>query len=257
MVKNLCLENYKAAANSSLKFSPFKRAILNAVSGILKNELTQYSKGKSAGRYNGDPLSLRTFNNDELLESVRVQMPWIHYIVTNTSKAGVKYEKNKQALAISAMLNTWIPRSNFVSRINTLLTAGCCRNEIMDLFHRLGLSSHPNTIREQLESSAQHYNTDILVWKNKIERNRKNYKLLQEALLSQTATNDGMVLCSVDFSRSAVEKYRYFDEETYKYCLELLPPVKSDDNVLIYEDSEFVAAIKSLTGEKLPLYRLV
>lgn len=96
-----------------------------------------------------------------------------------------------------------------------------------------------------------------MVWKNKIERNRKNYKLLQEALLSQTATNDGMVLCSVDFSRSAVEKYRYFDEETYKYCLELLPPVKSDDNVLIYEDSEFVAAIKSLTGEKLPLYRLV
>ncbi len=256
-VKNLCLENYKAAANSALKFAPFKREILSAVNGVIRQELRDYSKGKSVGRYDGNPLSLKTFSVEELLESARVQMPCVHSIIASTSKAGVKYEENKQALSLSAMLNTWMPRSNFIYRINTLLTAGCCRKEVIDLFHRLGLSSHPNTIRRQLECSAHQYANEILVWKNQIERNRKSYKLLQDVLFSQTAIKDkdGMVLSSVDFSHTAVDKSRYFDEETYKSCLELLPPLAS--NVPIYEDSDFVAAANSLKKEKLPLYRCV
>ena len=48
MVKNLCLENYKAAANSALKFPSLREHILRAVNGIITQELRAYSKGKSA-----------------------------------------------------------------------------------------------------------------------------------------------------------------------------------------------------------------
>ena len=64
-------------------------------------------------------------------------MPITHAIVTATSKVRVKYRINKEALALLAILNTgmWLHRSNFIYRINTLLTAGCCKKEVMDLLY--------------------------------------------------------------------------------------------------------------------------
>lgn len=257
MVKNLCLENYRAAANSALKFPPLKREIFKAVSGIIKKELRDYSRGKSPAKYDGDPLSLRNFKNKELLESAREQMPCTYTIITSTSKAGVRYEENKQGLALSGLLNTWIPRSNFVYRNNTLLTAGCCKSEVIDLFHRLGFASHPNTVRQQLESCARYYDSEILVWKKDIERNRKIEKLLKEVLDTQTGatSQSGMDICSVDFSRNAVEQCKYFDEETYRACFALLPPLQSNGSVEKHEDSDLIAAVDSVKQENLPLYR--
>ena len=257
MVKNLCLENYQAVANSALKFPPLKRELLKAVSGIVKKELRDYSRGKSPAKYDGDPLSLTTFNNAELLESAREQMPCTHAIITSTSKNGAKYEENKQGLALSALLNTWIPRSNFVYRINTLLTAGCCKNEVIDIFHRFGIASHPNTVRQQLESCARYYDSEVLVWKNEIEINRKSEKPLKEVLVAQTGVSDqdGMDMCAVDFSRNAVEQCKYFDEKTYKACVEILPPLASGAVAMKYEDSDLLSAVTSLRQEKLTLYR--
>ena len=131
-------------------------------------------------------------------------MPIMHFIVTTTSKEGVKFLVNKQVLALSAIFNTWLPHSNFIYRINTLLTTGCCKTEVMDLFHRLGLSSHPNTIHAQLQSSANHFNEEILVWKSQIETNRRQLNLLDEVVTTQISNSearDSMNLCSIDFSR--------------------------------------------------------
>ena len=191
------------------------------------------------------------------MESARLQMPWTYSMIMNTSKPGVKYEKNKRALVISALLDTWIPRSNFVYRINTLLTTGSCKNEVIDLFHRLGLSSHSCTIRRQVKAAARHYDPEIMVWKKTIERNRKNYILLQEALSSQIPAwddvNTVISSASVDFSHDVAKSYRHFDEETYKSCLEPLP--KNDDEVMQYDYSDLIATAKTLKEEKLPLYR--
>ena len=209
IVKNLCTKNYKATANAAIKFIPFKTEILNVASCIMKKELRYFSKGPSMAKYEGEPASIGTFTNAELLHTAQEKIPVTHLLITSTSKSGVKYSKNKRALALSAMLNTWMPRSNFVYRINTLLTAGCCKTDVIDIFHRLGLASHPNTVRQQLESSAMHYDTEIMAWKKQIEIHRKSENLFQEALHSQTGINtkDGMDLSSVNFSRSAVEKY--------------------------------------------------
>ena len=126
----------------------------------------------------------------------------------------------------------------------------------MDLFHRLGLASHPNAIRAQLQSAASHFDSKILVWKDKIESTRKQEKLLPEVLFSQTgcinAQNDDMEICSVDFSHSTLQKFKYFDEVTYESCKEILPP-GSD----VYEDTDLMKAVKLLKDQKLPLYRWV
>ena len=157
MVKYLCQENYQAAANAALKFPPFRTELVKTISCSVKNETKAYSKGKSLAKYDGDPLNLKQFKSEEFLQEASEEMPMAYSIITATSKVCAKYLLNKQALALSAILNTWMPCSNFVYRINALLTAGCCKTEVMDLFHRLGLSSHPNTIRAELQSAADRF----------------------------------------------------------------------------------------------------
>ena len=51
-----------------------KRQLVKAVAGVVKQELRTYSKDKSSAKYyDGDPLSLRSFFNEELLENAREQ----------------------------------------------------------------------------------------------------------------------------------------------------------------------------------------
>lgn len=253
MVKHLCLENYQAAANAALKFPPLRRELVKAVTSAVRTEVRSYSRGKSMAKYDGDPLNLKHFKTEDFLEEARERIPVTHAIVTATSKVGAKYLQNKQALTLSAFLNTWLPRSNFIYRNNTLLTAGCCKSEVMDLFHRLGLSSHPNTIRAQLQSAADHFDKEILAWKTQIEVNRKQLKLIEEINNSQTRSSEdvySMDLCSIDFSRETVQKCKHFDEKTFQSCQELLPDSHIDDTDL-FNVSEI------LKKERLPFYRLV
>ena len=68
MVKNLCQENYQAAANAALRFPPFCRELVKAVAQKVKEEVRGYCKRKSMARYEGDPLKLKNFNADLFLE---------------------------------------------------------------------------------------------------------------------------------------------------------------------------------------------
>lgn len=230
---------------------------MKEVATAIKTELRNYSKGKSITKYNGDPVTLKTLMSKDLLEEANEKMPITHTTATACSKTGVKYQENKQALALSVILNSWLPHSNFVYRINTMLTAGCCKTEVMDIFHRLTLSSHPNMICAQLQSSADHFDSEILVWKRHIESTQKQEKLLQEALSSTGSsgdTDDAMKLCYIDFSRSTVEnQYKYFNDEAYESCKELLPDQDQD----VYEDTDLVQAYALSQQKKLPLYRCV
>ena len=87
----------------------------------------------------------------------------------------------------------------------------------MDLLYRLGLSSHPSTVRAQLQSSADHFDKEIMAWRSQIERNRKQIKLLDEVIATQAGSqfgeSDAMELCSVDFSLETMQKCKNFDGE--------------------------------------------
>ena len=252
MVKSLCKENYHQAAYAALKFPPFREELVKEVAKLVKGELKTYSEGPSTAKYNGDPLSLSQYNAENMLEDAEVNLPVLFQIVKGSVKSqAVRFVQNKQALMLSSFMNTWMPRSNFLYRINTLLIAGSCKTEIMDVFHRLGLSCHPNTIRRQLEAAAGYFDKDIMKWKEEIELNRRAVKLLEEVLKCQVAKqgDDSMDICSVDFSSETISGYKCHDDEAYAKCCLLLP---NDTNLV---DDDILGVIATLNNSKLPRYR--
>ena len=86
MVKNLCQENYQAAANTALWFPPFRRELVKAVAQQVKKEVRDCCKRKSLAKYEGEPLQLKNFNGEEFSEEASERMPIMHSIVTTTSK---------------------------------------------------------------------------------------------------------------------------------------------------------------------------
>ena len=95
-----------------------------------------------------------------------------------------------------------------------------------------------------------------MAWRSQIERNRKQIKLLDEVIATQTGSqfgeSDAMELCSVDFSLETMQKCKHFDGEIYQTCKELLP-AGSD----FYDDADLFNAAELIKKEKLPLYRFV
>ena len=206
MVKNICKQNYRPAANAALHFPPFRRELVKELIQLLRKELKTYSEGPSVAKYNGDPLSLSKYTSESLLEEAEVNLPVLTEIIKGSAKSARSFTLNKQALALSSVLNTWMPRSNFIYRLNTLLIDGRCKTETMDLFHRFGLSCHPNTIRNQLQPCANHFDQQIIKWKDEIEKNRKEILFLEEILERQTGSysEDGMDLCTIDFRQETL-----------------------------------------------------
>ncbi|PFX23522.1 hypothetical protein AWC38_SpisGene11929 [Stylophora pistillata] len=137
MMKNVRKGNYRAAANATLSFPPFQRELVKELIQLIRKELKTYSQGPSAAKYNGDPLSLKEYSNESLLEEAEANLPGPTNIIKKSAKSAKTFAVNKQALALSSALKTWIPRSNFVYRLNTLLIDGGCKTEAMDLLHRL------------------------------------------------------------------------------------------------------------------------
>ena len=212
--------------------------------------MRDYSQGPSEAKYNRDPLSLKEWRSEKLLEDAKHNLPILSEIVEGSTKGTANYIQHKKALMLSSFLNTWIPRSNFLYRTNVLLIAGSCKTEVRDLFHRLGLSCHPSTIRRQLQAAADYFNKDTMKWKKENEINLKSVKLLEEVLKHQVPSrvDDFMEIYSIDFSLETVCEYNYYDDNTYEKCSSILPPA----NLM---DDDIVKAISNLKNTKLPRYR--
>lgn len=167
MVKYICKGDYRPAANAALRFPPFRRELVKELIRL-----------PSVSKYNGNPLSLSEYTSESLLEEAEVNLPVLTEIIKGLAKSGRSFTVNKQALTLSSILNTWI-------RLNTLLIDGGCKTETMDLFHRIGLSSHPNTIRNQVQSCANHFDQQIVQWKDQIQHNLKEILFLEKILQRQ------------------------------------------------------------------------
>jgi hypothetical protein len=77
----------------------------------------------------------------ELINECQVELPLTYGFVSHTS--GQKSPKtlfNKKVLALSSLLNSWIPMSTFIYRNNVILTAGGCKKTEIKTFHDLGKS---------------------------------------------------------------------------------------------------------------------
>jgi len=155
------------------------------------------------------------------------------------------------------MINPWIPNSYFTFRVNTILVLGGCKKEEMDCFNKLGPASHPNTVRNMQKKACVDFDKVATGWKDVVVTRKKKIRLLEEVLNLHSESigeiDNGMEVCTIDFSKGAVSNCPNFSEAVYISCKQMLPESAVD----LYEDTDFFSALYTLKGEMLPKFRIV
>ena len=120
-------EKKRMALSSSSKFHHFTESLWKLLKVQLRKKWEPIAMVNPVGEIWLRPLELKKFQPRKKFWNRK-----------RTNSNHVPY-RNKQsqakALTLSAILNTWLPRSNFIYSDNTLLTAGCCKSELRYLKH--------------------------------------------------------------------------------------------------------------------------
>lgn len=219
----------------------------------MKREIQTYATNPDATfKYHGNIKKLANYRNNHLIGDAEKNLPITNTIIKATfpGHKRVKNSLNKHALIISTLLNPWLPRSNFIYRVNTLLISGGCRSEEVDCFHKLALSSHYNTLRNMQKKAAVSHDKIVVEWKDTIVKTKMEARLLEE-ILPKHVDDTIMDVCTVDFLPETAAKCVNYSPDVYQSCKELLP--KSSYN--LYEDTDILSAISLVKEEKLPKFR--
>lgn len=171
----------------------------------------------------------------------------------------MKNASNKQSLILASFLIPWMPNNNFTYRINTILVLGGCKKEEIDCFHKLGICSHANTMRNMQEKAASSFDNEVMERKNAIMNRANKISLFEEVLSSQLHSspdcNDSMEICTVDFSVAVVSGLPHYSPLVYKSCKEMLP--RSENGIELFEDSDILSALDILKGKTVQKFRIV
>ena len=224
----------------------------------INRELKTYSKDPTnIYKYRGDLDKLADFRNDQLIKDIQQKAPKLHCLVSSSFPRSkkVKNSFNKEALIFASILNPWIPNSYFTFRINTVLVLGGCKKEEMDCFNKLGLASHPNTVRNMQKKACVAFDKVVTGWKDDIVTREQKIRLFEEVrnrhLQSIGEIDDGMEVCTIDFSKDAISNCANFSEPVYASCKQMLPESAVD----LYEDKDIASALNTLKGGTLPKFR--
>lgn len=258
LVKSICLKNYKAAAAAVTKIQPLMKKTVEQIGQKLKVELRNYSRDPNAVfKYDGDLQKLANYRSEHLIADAEQKLPILHTLIcrsfSNVSEE--KFAVNKKALAISGVLIPWIPSNKFTYRNNVILTTGGCKSEEIDYFHRLGLSSHKNTLRNIQERLSKNYDEDVKKWKETAMFDIKKVSFLKEVLSRQDQVNraNDMDVCTIDFTEANVASLPSYTCQVYEACLKLLPETVNR----LYEDIDILQALEKLNKQPTPSFRYV
>ena len=258
LVRNLGLKNYKAAAVGVTKFSSLHDKVLVEIGREINRELKTYSKDPTnIYKYRGDLDKLANFRNEHLIKDIQQKAPKLHCLVSSSfpKNKKVKNAFNKEALIFASIINPWVPNSHFTFRINTILVLGGCKNEEMDCFNKLGLASHPNTVLNMQMKACVAFDKVATAWKDGVVTRQEKIRLLEEVLYryseSIAEVDNGMEVCTIDFSKEAVSNCANFSEPIYISCKQMLPESAVD----LFEDTDIASALNALKEETLPKFR--
>ena len=117
-----------------------KDFLLKKIYAEARTELKNYSKMKSSVfRFDDSFQKLTEYKGIDLINDCQDKLPITYGFISNTaSKKSPKTAMSKKVLALSSVLNSWIPKSIFVYRNNVILTAGGCKKAEIETFHKLG-----------------------------------------------------------------------------------------------------------------------
>ena len=258
LVKSIGLKHYKAAAAAVTKIQPLMKKTIEQIGQKLKVELRNYSRDPTAVfKYDGDVEKLANYRSEHLITDAEQKLPILHTLIcksfSNVSEE--KFAVNKKALAISGVLIPWIPSNKFTHRNNVILTTGGCKSEEIDYFHRLGLSSHKNTLRNIQERLSKNHDEDVKKWKESAMFDIKKMSLFKEVLSRQDQVNraNDMDVCTIDFTEANVASLPSYTCQVYTACLKMLPETANG----LYEDVDIVQALEKLNRQPTPSFRYV
>ena len=103
-----------------------------------RTELKNYSKMKSSVfRFDDSFEKLAEYKGIDLINDCQNTLPITYGFISSTAnKKSPKTAMSKKVLALSSVLNSWIPKSKFVCRNNVILTAGGCKKPEIETFHK-------------------------------------------------------------------------------------------------------------------------
>ncbi len=257
LVKNIALRRYKAAAAGVVNVPSLMNETVIQIAKKLKVEIRNYTRDPEAVfKYDGEVEKLAQYRNEHLLTEPVDKLPILNTLIchsfANVNK--VKFSTNKKALIFSSFLIPWMPSNKFTYRINVLLTTGGCMTEEVDYFHRLGLSSHKNTMRNMQEMLSKNHDKDVKTWKESVENEIKKASLMGEVLIRQEQFNkaNNMDVCTIDFSEDTVANLPSYTPQVYRECKEMLPNSDND----LYEDILILQAMDEQKKQCTPSFRL-
>ena len=122
-MRNLAEKNYKTAAYAAFTHPNMKDFLLKKIYAEARTELKNYSKMKSSVfRFDDSFQKLAEYKGIDLINDCQEKLPLTYGFIANTAgKKSPKTAISKTVLALSSVLNSWIPKSKFVYRNNVIL----------------------------------------------------------------------------------------------------------------------------------------
>ena len=132
--KNSGYQGLQKCITCSIWPSKYKRMFAEA-----QTELKNYSKMRSSVfRFDDSFEKFAEYKGIDLINDCQNTLPITYGFISSTgNKKSPKTAMSKKLLALSSVLNSWIPKLKFVYRNNVILTSGGCKKAEIETFHKL------------------------------------------------------------------------------------------------------------------------
>ena len=136
--------------------------------------------------------------------------------------------------------------SYFTFRINTILVLGGCKKEEMDCFNKLGLASHPNTVRNMQKKACVAFDKVVTGWKDDVVTCGQKIPLFEEVHNGHSQSigeiDDGMEVCT--FQKRLFPTVQ-ISPSPFTPCKQMLPESAVD----LCKDTDIASALNKLKWE--------
>jgi hypothetical protein len=263
VIKNIALNNWKAAVNIMFKNPDCKVHLQQAIRSSISSEFKEYCHSDNSVLKYSSPSELASFSNNLVHVESSVFCPLWTSAVEGALGVSQGDKKKIKATNVFALCTGSAARfrnnrmSAYAHRVSTILLHSGAKSRDFMRLNRLGISmSHSESIKKQKEMGKSH-DIKVLMWKNEAELNKKCVLLLEEIRNKQVPVfeEDDMELeVTIHSSESTLTSYNFYSKEVYEELNNNL--FKNRDFIT---GDELESSIRSITrkGISHPKYRYV
>ena len=256
MILNITRKKWQTVANVVFKHPELKEKLLKPLQKVVEKEFTNYCKDSSKSILLAkSPKEVAEFTSKKLLEQLQLSCPYWSTAVKGASgvyNTGEDSDATKiNALALSSAVVARARNhkmSALAYRMSTILFHSGAKSEDISRMNKLGVCMSPDSTVEFQRKMGENCRSKVLKWKSEIEV-KKLALLLLEEVRGKLGDEDTAVAFTHDALR---DKCKYFTEDVYKYCKEILLSIARGGDLT---NQTLSAAINQLKASPLPEYK--